>query len=133
MSAKSTAFLLVLLAVGSGSANTTPANKELSGANNEWINPLFFLSHAKGWLPVHYFPWVNQTNPMASQMLDALMANLSLGSLRYPGGSIGNYWDWQNDKFSPTASNCSVHPGACEYNKLLAEAVDAMQGCSFSD
>lgn len=48
---------------------------------------------------------VNQSDPFASPKLHQLLSGLSLGSYRYPGGSIGNYWDWKRDTLSPQANS----------------------------
>eukprot|EP01043_Picozoa_sp_COSAG02_P057252 COSAG02_NODE_6917_length_3288_cov_87.007972_2_plen_764_part_01 len=92
------------------------ANPELCGVNNEWVNPLGLLVSVNrdaqgkpgGWLPPKVNAWVNTSDPFNSPTLNELLAGLQFGSYRYPGGSIGNDWDWRAQNMSPLA-NDSFH------------------------
>lgn len=92
------------------------ANRELCGVNNEWVNCLGTMvqvnrdahGHPGSWLPPNIEEWVNRSDPFNSARLSLLLAELKLGSYRYPGGSIGNFWNWSSDAFSPLA-NDSFH------------------------
>jgi hypothetical protein len=91
-------------------------NRQLCGVNNEWVNPLGVMvsvnrdkeGRAGSWLPPKLGEWVNQTDPFNSAALSSLLGTLQLGSYRFPGGSIGNWWNWSSDAFSPLA-NDSFH------------------------
>eukprot|EP00039_Didymoeca_costata_P033086 m.40651 g.40651 ORF g.40651 m.40651 type:complete len:560 (+) comp9691_c0_seq1:267-1946(+) len=91
------------------SQDSVPTNKYLTGVNNEWVSPMEFvtMNHKEGkWQPS---TWVNATSPLLSKVLIDTMKNLSLGIHRYPGGSIGNWWDWRKGHFSEDALNCTDH------------------------
>eukprot|EP01050_Picozoa_sp_SAG11_P029662 SAG11_NODE_8442_length_1015_cov_1.399563_2_plen_117_part_00 len=70
-----------------------PSNPELTGVNNEWVDPLGLLvsvnrdsqGRAGGWLPPRVNAWVNRSDPLNSASLNELLAGLQLGSYRYPG------------------------------------------------
>ena len=89
------------------------ANPQLCGVNNEWINPMGVFvgvnrdpeGRPGSWLPPNPRSWVNKTDPFASAELTHLLSGLGLGSFRYPGGSIGNYWNWTSDLIVPNASD----------------------------
>ena len=89
------------------------ANPQLCGVNNEWINPMGVFvgvnrdpeGRPGSWLPPNPGPWVNKTDPFDSAELTHLLTGLGLGSFRYPGGSIGNYWNWTSDLIVPNASD----------------------------
>lgn len=103
------------------------ANVELCGVNSGWIDPLGLLlqvnrdkqGRAGSWLPPNVEGWVNKSDPFNSASLNDLMAGLQLGNYRYPGGSIGNSWDWKANTMSPLA-NDSFHTTIA---KVLATGV----------
>lgn len=116
-------LLLLLASVASIDAVATlpamvevAANRELAGVNNEWVSPLGLMvavnrdkrGNPGSWLPPNVLRWVNKSDPFNSASLTRLLGELQLGSYRYPGGSIGNFWNWSSDAFSPLA-NDSFH------------------------
>lgn len=104
-------WLLLVTSVGATSPRAVRSNPQLCGVNSEWINPLgvFVSPHYSGsgrpagWLPPNVSKWVNLTAPLHSGPLHSLLDSLGLGIYRYPGGSIGNWWDWRNETFVPSA------------------------------
>lgn len=91
--------------------NASPANPELCGVNNGWVDPMSTLvevnrdaqGHAGSWLPPKVSPWVNKSDPFNSPILNELLAGLQLGNYRYPGGGIA--WDWHRENMSPLAND----------------------------
>ena len=109
----SSALLLGVLVVVPGMLAGGHANPQLCGVNTEFVNPLGLFvevnrdAHGRpgSWLPPSLKSWVNATDPFNSEALTELLGGLRLGSYRYPGGSIGNYWNWTSHSFSPLASD----------------------------
>ena len=105
--------MLVHMLAGAQAAFDSPANPQLAGVNTEFVNPLGLFvgvnrdAHGRpgSWLPPNLKSWVNASDPLNSAALTELLGGLRLGSYRYPGGSIGNYWNWTSDSFSPLANN----------------------------
>ncbi len=90
-------LLLLLRPPRPGGAH--PVSRGLVGANQEWVNPTMFVRPAgddeAGWAPR---PWAGRA-PLSSPRLASLLSLLGLGAHRYPGGSIGNVWNWTDDTF----------------------------------
>ena len=96
-----------------GSLSGARANPQLTGVNNGWVGALGLFcdvnrdakGHPGSWLPPNINGWVNKSDPFNSKELTELLGGLQLGSYRYPGGSIGNCWNWTSDAFSPLAND----------------------------
>jgi hypothetical protein len=58
-----------------------------------------------------YLPW---TDPS----LEAAIQNAGIGSVRFPGGDSGNYWDWQNGTMYPLGGNTDVQDYLSELSSL---------------
>jgi hypothetical protein len=121
-------FFVVVLLLSTTPLGASPANPALVGANNEWVSPtVFFDWGSKGWQLQN---WVNATDPLSSPALTNLLQGLNFGIQRYPGGSIGNWWDWRIANFTPQAFNCSLNSG-CSYYKTMAGMFDHFPEHSF--
>ena len=63
-----------------------PANRQLAGVNNEWVDPLGLMlsphydaqGHEGGWLPPNISGWVNASRPLMSEPMVALLRALKL-------------------------------------------------------
>ena len=109
-----------------------PVSHQLTGVNNEWVDPLglFVQVHRNaqggpaGWLPPNVSKWANTTDPFRSASLASLMRGLNLGSHRYPGGSIGNWWDLRHENFSADVRNASLDP-ASAFHATIADVMSS--------
>lgn len=89
-----------------------PANPELCGVNQGWVDPLGFLvdvncgqGHQWEPCPTNTYAWVNTSDPFNSPLLNKLLQGLQLGNYRYPGGGLGNGWDWHTGNMNPLAND----------------------------
>jgi hypothetical protein len=100
-------------------------NTRLTGVNNEWINPTFFVD-TKGTPKA----WVNVTSPLSTARLTAVLSALRLGGHRYPGGSIGNWWSWSTANFTAAAVDCNITT-KCGYHAALEKWLHEFPPYSF--
>ena len=78
-----------------------PMNQALLGVN--WEGVVFGWSYRNQTCPkdCSIGSWVNQSDPLLSPKLVAALKALRVRSLRFPGGTPSNQYDWQNASFVP--------------------------------
>lgn len=80
-----------------------PMNQALLGVN--WEGVVFGWSYRNQTCPkdCSIGSWVNRSDPLLSTKLVAALKALRVRSLRFPGGTPSNQYDWQNASFVPPA------------------------------
>lgn len=91
-----------------------PTQRNLFGVN--WEGAAFGWSFRNSSGPhTGLLDWVDPQSPYSSPKLEAALRLLRVRSLRFPGGTPSNYYNWQNASFTPP-ERCSAYlpPGACD-------------------
>lgn len=90
-----------------GGSSTTPNNAttttQLGGARQL---PPYFLGYND--VPIHSPSWTDSSFATAATQLKP-------ATIRYPGGTVGNYWDWQKGGFVPQARNQQLNTPIAPY------------------
>lgn len=76
------------------SGTTVPSSTVTTNLNTARQVTPYFLGYNN--VPVHSPPWDNPAVVKAATQMKP-------GTLRYPGGTVANYWDWQSGWFLPKA------------------------------
>eukprot|EP01045_Picozoa_sp_COSAG04_P028917 COSAG04_NODE_4618_length_1987_cov_1.317267_1_plen_431_part_00 len=105
------------------------------GSNEEWINAHIY-TQSNGSSGYRRAPWASADGPFTSPLLERALATLHFGQHRYPGGSMGNHWDWDRDRIADAAKNCTLYPPGseinCDYMQSMSEAAAAFPAGSFA-